>query len=93
MKFLICEATDEQLDNNGEFDLFKGEDGCFYNYEIDFDVDTVRITDTINRMVPIGVEELDIVLMILNRINNYVKSTETLNEFLYQKLIQGASTH
>lgn len=92
MQFLICEASDEQLDTNGEYDLFKGDDGYFYNYEVEFDTDTVRIKDTIGRMVPIGVEELDSMVFILNRINNYVKSTKTLNEFLYQKLIQGAST-
>lgn len=93
MKFLINEATQDQRDTGGEYDLFKGGDGRFYNYSVEFDEGTVRIADTIGRMVPVGVKELDGLLMILNRINNFVKSTETLNEFLYQKLIQGASTN
>jgi hypothetical protein len=43
-------------------------------------------------MIPIDVEELDSLMFILNRINNYVKNTDKLNEFLYQKLIEDAST-
>jgi hypothetical protein len=92
MKFLICQASNDQMDNGGEYDLFKGKDGVFYNYEVEFDEDTVCISDTIGRMIPIDVEELDSLMFILNRINNYVKNTDKLNEFLYQKLIEDAST-
>lgn len=92
MKFLIAPATPSQMDTNGEYDLFEGKDGVFYNYCVEFDEDTVRISDTIGRMLPVGVEELDSLMFILNRINNFVKNTDKLNDFLFQKLIEGAST-
>jgi len=91
MKFLICPATDDMINATEEGELFTGKDGNEYMYEIEFDGDTVLITDTIGRNVPFDVTDIDKLMFILNRINNYVKSTTTLNQFLYDKLVEGAT--
>lgn len=90
MKFLICDAAD-LIDTCGEDSFFKGQDGRFYNYQVEFGEDIVRISDSIGRMVPVGVEELDSLIQMLTRISSFVKNTESLNEYLFQKLIEGAS--
>ena len=91
MKFLICPASDEIIDATNDGDLFTGTDGTEYLYSVEFDGEQVMITDTVDRCIPIDVSELDNLMFILNRINNYVKSTVSLNTFLYEKLVQGAA--
>lgn len=91
MKFLICPATSCQVELAETYDLFESEGGDLYNYCIDFDVETVRIIDSIGRMVPVGTEDLDSIISMLTRINKYVKNTNSCNEYLYEKLIQGAT--
>ena len=91
MKFLICDASD-LVYTCGEDAFFKGQDGQYYNYQVEFGEDIIRISDGIGRMVPVGIEDLDSLIFILDRINSFVKNTESLNEYLYQKLIEGAST-
>ncbi len=91
MKFLIVPADDDMINATDDGDLFTGTDGSEYLYEVNFDGDTVAITDTVGRMVPFDVSDLDKLMFILNRINNFVKSTASLNQFLYDKLVEGAS--
>ena len=91
MKFLICNDTDGLVDICGEEVFFKGQDGAYYNYQVELDEEVVRISDGIGRMVPVGIEDLDSLIKMLTRINSFVKNTESLNEYLYQKLIEGAS--
>ena len=91
MQFLINPVTTEQVGDCGTEGLFAGTDGYFYNYSIDFDEDTVRIEDSIGRMVPFDVTELDTLIKILTRINTYAKNSESVQKFLFSKLIQGAS--
>ncbi len=91
MKFLIVPASDDMIDATEDGDLFTGEDGNEYMYEIKFDGETVLITDTVGRNVPFDVSDIDKLMFILNRINNFVKSTSSLNQFLYDKLVEGAS--
>lgn len=88
---MICPASDEIIDATEDGDLFTGGDGNEYLYQVDFDGDTVCITDTVGRLLPIDVAEIPNFLFILNRINSYVKNTESLNKFLYDKLVSGAS--
>ena len=91
MQFLINPATTEQLNDCGTEGLFEGADGYFYNYSIGFDEDTVSIEDSIGRMVPFDVTELDTLIKILSRINTYVKNSESVQKYLFSKLIQDAS--
>lgn len=89
MKFLVCEVSQEQEEYGGAEGCFEAKDGTLFNYEIEADQDTIRITDSIGRMVPIGIEKLPTILLTLNRLNNYYTSVEKLNDFLFQKLVQG----
>jgi len=91
MKFLICPASEDMINATEEDDLFTGNDGNEYMYSVEFDGETVLITDTVGRSVPFDVSDLDRLMFILNRINNFVKSTTSLNQFLYDKLVEGAS--
>jgi len=91
MKFLICPASEDMINATEEDDLFTGNDGNEYMYSVEFDGETVLITDTVGRMLPFDVSDLDRLMFILNRINNFVKSTTSLNQFLYDKLVEGAS--
>jgi len=91
MRFLIVPASDDMISETNDGDLFTGEDGNEYMYSVEFDGETVCITDTVGRIMPIDVSDLERFMFIFNRINNYVKSTHSLNQFLYDKLVQGAS--
>lgn len=92
MQFLICPASDEMIDATEDGELFQGKDGDEYMYSIDFDGETVLIEDTVGRKLPFDVEELDKLLFMLNRINNFVKNTNRMEQFLYAELVRGAST-
>jgi len=91
MKFLICPASEDMINSTEDDELFTGKDGNEYMYSVEFDGETVLITDTVGRSVPFDVSDLDRLMFILNRINNFVKSTTSLNQFLYDKLVEGAS--
>jgi hypothetical protein len=89
MKFYIARASEDQLES-GDLDLFESSEGSLYNYEVEFDGETVRLTDTIGRMVPFDVTELDTLIQMLSRINSFYKNTESANAFLYNRLIEGS---
>jgi len=89
MKFYICPADEEFED---EVDLFEATNGDTYFYEVDFDGETVRLTDVIGRSVPFGVDDLPGLIAMLSRINSFTKNTESLNKYLYEKLIEGSAS-
>lgn len=91
MKFLICPASDELINATNDGELFEGTDGNEYCYAVEFKGDMILISDTINRSIPLDVSDLPSLINILNKINSYVKNTESLNKFLYERLIEGAS--
>ena len=91
MKFLISPASECQLENGEIEGLFVGQDRELYNISIEFDADGVRIMDSVDRMVPVDIEDLGSLIKVLTKIDQYVKNTESCNDYLYQKLIQGAS--
>ena len=92
MKFLICPASRDMIDATEQGDLFEDNKGKEYMYSLDFDGEMVTITDTVGRYVPIDVDDIDSFIFILSKINSYVKNTRSVSDFLYEKLIQGAST-
>ena len=70
MKFLIVPASDDMISETNEGDLFTGEDGNEYMYSVDFDGETVCIADTVGRIMPIDISDLERFMFIFNRINN-----------------------
>ena len=92
MKFLICPIKEEQSLEPLEDNYFKAcSSDSYYQYEIELDEDTVRISDSIGRSVPVDISEIGAMAAMLNRIDNYVKNKEKVNEYLLQTLLSGAS--
>lgn len=91
MKFLISPANECQIENEELENLFVGQDHELYNICIEFDADGVRISDSVDRMVPVDFEDLGSLIKVLTKIDHYVKNSKSCGEYLYQKLIQGAS--
>jgi primosomal protein N'' len=92
MKFLVCSVPDDQIGSEGTEKLFKTSEGKLFTYQIEFDDNIVRLVDSIGRTFPVYVEELDSIIFTLARINNYVKNSEQLANFLYEKLVEGYSS-
>ena len=91
MKFLICPASQDQIEP-GDYTLFKGQDGCSYNYQVEFfEDDMVKITDSIGRYVPLQVDEIPSLINMLVRINNYQKDKLEVQVELVKELLSGAS--
>lgn len=91
MKFLICPATPDQI-QDGDYDLFKGQDGATYNYSIEFyEDDMVTIRDSVGRYVPLEISELKPLINILVRIDNFQTNKVRVQEALMNELIRGAS--
>ena len=91
MKFLICPATQDQIED-GDYDLFKGQDDATYNYEVEFfEDDMVKITDSVGRYVPLEVGEIPALINMLIRIDNFQTGKQAAQEFLTNELLSGAS--
>lgn len=91
MKFLICPASQDQIED-GDYDLFKGQDGATYNYAVEFyEDDMVTLRDTVGRYVPMGIEELKPLINMLQRISNYQEHKERAQAVLISNLLEGVS--
>lgn len=91
LKFLICPATTDQITDGG-YDLFKGQDGATYNYQVEyFEDDMVTIRDSVGRYVPLDVAELKALINMLARIDTYQKNKLRAQEALVEELLRGAS--
>ena len=91
MKFLICPATTDQI-TDGDYDLFKGQDGATYNYQVEyFEDDMVTIRDSVGRYVPLDIAELKALINMLARIDNYQTNKLRAQEVLVEELLRGAS--
>lgn len=91
MKFLICPATPDQI-QDGDYDLFKGQDDVSYNYAVEyFEDDMVTIRDTVGRYVPLDTSEIKPLISMLVRIDNFQTNKMRVQEALMNELIRGAS--
>ena len=91
MKFLICPATADQI-QDGDYDLFKGQDGASYNYSVEFfEDDMVTIRDSVGRYVPLDINEIKPLIKMLARIDNYQTNKFRVQEALINELFSGAS--
>ncbi len=91
MKFYICPADEDMINATEEDDLFTGGDGNEYMYEVNFDGDTVAIRDTVGRVLPLDIDDIPAVCFMLNKLYNYHNNMIKMDNFLYDKLIQGCS--
>lgn len=91
LKFLICPASQDQIED-GDYDLFKGQDGATYNYSVEFyEDDMVTIRDSVGRYVPLEINELKPLINMLIRIDNYQLNKARAQSILINDLLQGAS--
>lgn len=91
MKFLICPATTDQI-QDGDYDLFKGQDDASYNYSVEFfEDDMVTIRDSVGRYVPLDVAEIRPLINMLVRIDNYQTNKLRVQEALIGELLRGVS--
>lgn len=91
MKFLICPATPDQI-QEGDYDLFKGQDGASYNYSVEFfEDDMVTIRDSVGRYVPFEINEIKGFIKMLIRIDNYQTNKLRAQETLIGELLNGVS--
>ncbi len=90
MKFLICPASEDQLQDTT--DMFLGTDGYAYNYQVEyFPGDMVSIEDTVGRIMPLDIEELSGLINILTRINKFENATMYSNFLNMSDLLNGVS--
>lgn len=92
MKFLICPASQDLLDFCDTDDFFYSPGGTAFNYTVEFVEDEyIRITDTVGRVMPIDINELQNFIEVLNRINNYTQDKAAMDAILISNLTYGAS--
>lgn len=91
MKFLICPASPDQIED-GDYDLFKGQDGVSYNYAVEFIEDEmVTIRDTVGRYVPVDITEVNSLITMLMRISTYQMNKQRAQKMLIGDLLNGIS--
>lgn len=91
MDFYICPVSEEELDYEEDVTLFKAKDGRKFHYNVEYEDDTVCISDSLGRYVPIDLDKLDDFIEILTRISFYAKNKVSVGKFLYEKLVQGTN--
>ena len=91
MKFLICPASQEQIED-GDYDLFKGQDGATYNYAVEYyEDDMVTIRDSVGRYVPMEVTEIKGLIKMLIKIDEFQSNKVKVQEVLLGELLRGVS--
>lgn len=91
MKFLVCPASEEQLEYSDASEYFCSKNGVAYNYTIDFSYgDMISIVDTCGRYMPIDIEEIDGIAKMLTKIATYVKNRQITEDILIGELCYGA---
>lgn len=90
MKFLIAQASQEQLDFGDTEDMFESTDGDLFNYQVEFFEDEmVRITDSIGRIMPLDINEVGDLIDVLLRIKQYQETKTIISGLMYAELTNG----
>ena len=89
MNFLICPATDYQLEDTQG--MFQSPGGSYFNFRIELiENEMIRIHDTCGRYMPLDITEIGAMADILNRIAAYTETKAELNQDLIDSLLYGA---
>lgn len=85
--FLVCKATQELIDESTE-GLFKSSLGAYFMYKIAYtEEDTLTITDSIGRTLPMDCTEIEQISEILARITRFQKARSKSDEQLLYQLV------
>lgn len=89
MNFLICPATDYQLEDTQG--MFQSPGGSYFNFRIELiENEMIRIHDTCGRYVPIDITDVAAFGDILSRIAAYTESKQELQQDLIDTIFHGA---
>ena len=79
MQFLICPASEEQLEFGEPHTYFQSPNGNCFNYLVEMSDHMIVIKDTCDRYMPVDMEEIAGFAMIFNKINDYLVNKRELS--------------